>query len=389
MSPKPTRVLTVNGLRGLAAILVIVDHAIDESWGLGSWTRQNHGITIFALLTGFLLSSAYLRARLDGRSLPALLPFLRARAVRILPAYWLAIGIAAITIGLHAMGPGDAWRVLTLTQTFDTDTPYEGLIPMWSLSLFMSFYLFLPAWAWWRSHTDRGYEPASILSREVKALCGLVLFALVVRAFSLTDSFTSDPAFSLFGRADWFAIGMLLTVLVVARSRGVAPRALSLPGRYPGWAFLAAVGLTVVSALTPESLAELRNTLDLGAAALVVAGAVLHGATLAGPQRVLASRPAQALGRWSYGLFIWGYVSEKAIADIFPGISTGPLLVTTLIAGIALGAASWRWVEAPMIGLLRERRSWRRPSASQDASAQARVPKPNPSTSSAPRAAPS
>ena len=357
MTSKKSRIRTVDGLRGLAAILVVTDHAIDDSWGLGSWTEQNHGITIFALLTGFLLSSQFLRARLDGRSLPAVRPFLRARAARIFPGYWLVLGVAALTVGLHAMGPGDVWRVLTLTQTFDTDTPFEGLIPMWSLSLFLSFYLVLPAWSWCASRSDRsGEDASSILRREVKWLLGLAGIAVAVRALSLTDPIASDPEYSLFGRADWFAAGMLLTALVVARSRGLAPRALSAPGRWPGWAFGGALALTALSAMAPAHLAELRNQLDLGAAALVVFGAVLHGAELKGPQRVLASRPARALGRWSFGIFLWGYFSEKAIAAIFPGIGTGPLLALTLAAGIGLGAASWRWVEQPASRLLRERR---------------------------------
>jgi peptidoglycan/LPS O-acetylase OafA/YrhL len=360
-SNSSSRIRTVDGLRGLAAVLVVVDHAIDDSWGLGAWTEQNHGITIFALLTGFLLSSQFLRARLDGRSLPPFVPFLRARVARIFPGYWLVLGVAALTVGLHAMGPGDTWRVVTLTQTFDTDTPFEGLIPMWSLSLFLSFYLFLPVWAWWRSRFDHVAEtPSSILRREVKWLLGLVGLAVVVRALSLTDPIARDPEFSLLGRADWFALGMLLTALVVARSRGLAPAALSLPGSHPGWAFGGAVAFTVLSAVLPADLGEFRNLCDLFAAALVVYGAVLHGPSLKGPQRILASRPARALGRWSFGIFLWGYFSEKAIAQIFPGIGTAPLLVLTLAAGIALGAASWRWVEQPASRFLRERRTAKR-----------------------------
>jgi peptidoglycan/LPS O-acetylase OafA/YrhL len=356
LNSKASRIRTVDGLRGLAAVLVVVDHAIDDSWGLGSWTEQNHGITIFAILTGFLLSSQFLRARLDGRAAPSFVPFLRARVARIFPGYWLVLGVAALTVGLHAMGPGDAWQVITLTQTFGTDTPYEGLIPMWSLSLFLSFYLFLPLWAWLRSRSDSQAEaPSSILRREVKWLLGLFGLAVVVRALSLTDPIAHAPEFNLLGRADWFAVGMLLTALVIARSRGLARASLSIPGTRPGWAFAGALALTVLSAVAPAHLGELRNQLDLAAAVLVVYGAVLHGPELKGPQRALASRPARALGRWSYGIFLWGYFSEKAIAEIFPGIATAPLIVLTLAAGIALGAASWRWVEQPASRFLKER----------------------------------
>lgn len=362
MSEPAARIRTVDGLRGLAALLVVADHAIDQSWGLGPWTEQNHGITIFALLTGFLLSSQFLRARLERRSRPSPVAFLRARAARIYPGYWVALGVAAATVGLNAMGPGDVWRVITLTQTYGTDTPYEGLIPAWSLSLFLSFYIALPIWSWWRSRSDGGERSAgSILRREVAWLAGLLVVAWTVRALSLTDPIADDPAFTLFGRADWFAIGMILTVVVLARARGAVPQALLLPGRRPGIAFAGALGLTVAGGLVPLHLEEVRGQLETAAAALLVSAAVLHGPVLRGPQRVLASRPARALGRWSYGIFLWGYIAEKAIADLFPMITTGPLLLATLAAGIVLGAASWRFVEQPANRLLRRRRA-REPS---------------------------
>lgn len=353
--------MTINGLRGLAALLVVADHAIDGSWGLGSWTDQSHGITIFALLTAFLLSSQFLRARVDRKPLPAFAPFIRARVVRIFPAYWLALALAAVTVGLHAMGPGDTLRVITLTQTFDTDTPFEGLIPMWSLSLFLSFYLFLPAWAWLGSRRDRDSEEAgALLRREVVWLGVLVAAAFAVRSLSLTDPIASDPAYGLFGRADWFAAGMLLAVLVLARSRGLLPPFASLPGIHPWLAFGGAALLTVGAGFVPSDLTEVRTQMDLFAAVLVVYGGVLHGSELRGPQRALASRPAQALGRWSYGIFIWGYFAEKAIAEAFPSIGTGLLLASALVAGVALGAASWRWVEKPISNRFRERRTRRR-----------------------------
>ena len=363
------RIRTVDGLRGLAALLVVFDHVVGDAWGLGPWSEQNHGITVFALLTGFLLSSRFLRARLDGRPRPATLSFLRARAARIYPGYWVALIVAAVTVGLHGMGAGDWWRVGTLTQTFGSDTPFEGLPPTWSLSLFFSFYLALPVWSWLRSRSDRPGEGAgAILRREALWLGGLIVFALVVRTWSLTDPIAPDPVFSLLGRADWFAIGMLLSVLVIANARGLAPRMLLAPGRRPGLFLLGALALTAASALVPVRLEELRDQLDTLAAGVLVTAIVLHGPVLSGVQHAFASRPAQALGRWSYGIFLWGYVAQKAIGQVAPGIGTGAHLGLTLAAAIVLGAASWRWVERPAsqrLGRGRERAE-RRPAGVPD-----------------------
>jgi peptidoglycan/LPS O-acetylase OafA/YrhL len=355
-----TRLQTVDGLRGLAALLVVFDHTVGDAWGLGAWSAQNHGITVFALLTGFLLSTQFLRARLDRRPAPATAKFLRARAARIYPGYWVALAAAALLVGLNSMGPGDAWLVVTLTQTFGTDTPFEGIPPTWSLSLFLTFYLALPLWSRWRRRSDRAGEPAaSILRREVFWLLGVFVLAWVVRSLSLTDPFAEDPVFTLFGRADWFAIGMILSALVLAKSRGVAPRLTLAPGRRPGLAFAGALGLTAASALIPLHFEELRDQLDTFAGALLVAAAVLHGQRLRGPQRVLASRPARALGRWSFGIFLWGYIVQKALSELDPTIATAPHLVLTLAGAVALGAASWRWVEEPASRRLRAKRERR------------------------------
>lgn len=367
---KRTRIRTVDGLRGLAALLVVFDHTVGNGWGLGAWSQQNHGIAIFAILTGFLLSGPFLRARLDGRPGPEIGTFLRNRVARIYPGYWLALLVAALVIGLNSMGPGDEWRVITLTQNLGTDTPFEGIPPAWSLSLFLSFYLALPLWSWARRRGDRSrLDAVQILRREVAWLLVLVLASLVVRTLSLTDSIAEDPAFTLLGRADWFALGMFLAVLVTARDRGISPWALLAPGRRPALALMAASALTVASALVPVHFEEARDQLDTLAAGLLVAGMVLHGSMLRGPQRLLASRPARALGRWSYGIFLYGYIAQKLIGELEPGIPLGLRLALTIAMAVALGAASWRFVESPISRYARRRREPRDRLAPQPAAA--------------------
>lgn len=347
---------TVDGLRGLAALLVVFDHTVGQSWGLGGWTMQNHGITAFALLSGFLLTSRFLRARLDGLPRPSTRHFLRDRAARIYPGYWVALAIAALTIGLHQLESVQIWQLITLTQTYGVETAFVGLPPTWSLSLFMSFYLALPAWFWWRSRqrTD-GRTQAQVLRTEIAWIASLIPLSLLVRATNLTEPVSPDPVFTLLGRADWFAVGMILAAALIGHQRELLPRWVASPGRRPGLAAGGALTLTVVGALLPVHLEELRDQLDTAAGGLLVAAAVLHGQILRGPQRVLASRPAQALGRWSYGIFLWGYIVGKAIAQAAPGIGTAPQLALTMAGAIALGAASWRWVEGPAARWIKRR----------------------------------
>jgi peptidoglycan/LPS O-acetylase OafA/YrhL len=184
----------------------------------------------------------------------------------------------------------------------------------------------------------------------------VVLLAWVVRTTEVTDPIAKHPYYILPGRADWFAIGMLLAVLTAAHVRGLAPKILLAPGRHPGLTWIAALALTTASALIPVHFEELRDQLDTFAAAALIAGAVLVGPVLRGPQRWLAARPAQAIGRWSYGIFLWGYIVQKALEKLIPGISTAPHLLLTLVLAVALGAASWKFIEEPVSRRLGRRR---------------------------------
>lgn len=185
----------------------------------------------------------------------------------------------------------------------------------------------------------------------------------MVRTTSATDPIAPDPVVTLLGRADWFAIGMILAVIVVARERGLTPPFLSL-GQKPGRTLMAALGLTVASALVPVHHEEIRDQFDTAAGAALLAGAVLHGPVLRGPQRWLASRPAQAIGRWSYGIFLWGYVVQKLITsaggdgvsppdEIGPAAAQSRTLKCTLIESESLRPVASATVKATVAGEFR------------------------------------
>ncbi|MTD44515.1 acyltransferase family protein [Conexibacter sp. W3-3-2] len=353
------RIRTVDGLRGFAALLVVFDHTVEDHWGLGPWSTQNHGVVLFAILTGMLVGAPFLRARLDGRPEPALRPYLRARASRIYPGYWVALAGAALLVGWHYVEqPATDWlQIVTLTQAYGPDGPWEGIPPTWSLSMFFAFYLLLPVWSRLRRRADRDRDPApaAVLRRESLWLAGVIVGALLVRELSLTGPLTEEPVFNVFGRADWFAIGMLLAIVVAARQRGLAGPLLDLPGRRPWPTIALALAATTTAALLPLSYVEGRDQLDTIAATLLIAALLLHGDALRGPQRWCVTRPAQALGRWSYGIFLWGWIVQKALVVHAPDLPLGARLPLTMALAVLAGAASWRFVEAPLGRRLKRR----------------------------------
>ena len=157
---------------------------------------------------GFFLSAPFLRARLEDRPSPKALAFLRARAARIYPGYWVALA-GARPHRTAAHGPRRCLAGHHPHTDLGTDTPFEGLLPAWSLSLFLSFYVAIPAWSWWRRRADGKARPIeSILRRDVAWLLLVVLLAWVVRTTEVTDPIANTPITSCPGartRLPWDA----------------------------------------------------------------------------------------------------------------------------------------------------------------------------------------
>jgi len=112
-----------DSLRAIAALSVLVYHVgllaqIDFSSGYGRLLADlNVGVTIFFLISGFLLYRPYVAARHGGSPAPRLADYARRRALRILPAYWLALTVLAITPGLGEVFGPDWFVYYGLQQT--------------------------------------------------------------------------------------------------------------------------------------------------------------------------------------------------------------------------------------------------------------------------------
>ena len=107
MSAPDGRHPPLDGLRALAAIAVLLTHAAIYS-GLAAAggdtgrvaQRLEVGVAVFFVISGFVLYRPFLLARLDARELPRVGRYAGRRALRIVPAYWLALTVAAIALSL-------------------------------------------------------------------------------------------------------------------------------------------------------------------------------------------------------------------------------------------------------------------------------------------------
>lgn len=148
--------LLFDSLRTLAALAVVVYHigfgiwahrepwANRDAWYGGFISHLNVGITLFFLISGFLLYRPYARAHLRGGPLPSIAWYARRRVLRIVPAYWVALTVLACWPGLEGVFTKEWWVYYDFAQSYQFRWAFSGIEPTWSLSVEVAFYALLP-----------------------------------------------------------------------------------------------------------------------------------------------------------------------------------------------------------------------------------------------------
>ena len=112
---QPERLDALDGLRGLAAIMVITDHTCSWFRGLGA-----SGVWIFFALSGFLLARPFITNSQAVLSFAYMSGYFRRRFMRILPMYYAFIFVTyimssrfnlALLHGLFLEGDGHLWAL--------------------------------------------------------------------------------------------------------------------------------------------------------------------------------------------------------------------------------------------------------------------------------------
>ena len=388
-----TRFPTFEGLRALCAFGVLAYHAgtfTGVTWGsdasiggLGPWVQHlNVGVSIFFVLSGFLLFRPFVVAHLSDAARPRIRSYLWRRMVRIYPAYWVALFLSTLILDLDL---GDWWghvRFYSLTQIYWGDTVLGGLVQAWTLATEVSFYLFLPVWV--LAVCRGGGTVAQRVRRQYVALAVLYAVGLIVRG-QLRAGGHAIGYGTLAANCDLFAIGMALAVAsAAAQVRGRAPGGLARTvGDQPIVAWIAAVSCYagVVSlrypyGFDPPTVSQevLREVLFGLVAGLVVAPGVFGPQDEGMVRRVLRWRPLVGAGIVSYGIYLW-HLTVMIKLDR-PGSFIAPpsfvsLTVWTAVIATAVATVSWFVVERPLL------RRVRRPRRSGGARADP-VPSPSP-----------
>lgn len=320
-SPGP-RLDYLDGIRGLAALYVVLFHAMLEvTWRDGGRSLPHmvrwmvpvtgHGylaVVVFIVLSGYCLMLPIARST-DGQLPAGLANYLRRRARRILPPYYVALALSLVILAftplgqpsgnrfdyaLPAFSPATLLSHLALVHNWDGDWVRRINPPHWSVALEWQIYflfplLLLPLWrrfgivAAFAVGAGVGMLPEFLGFKELEMsspwLVGV--FALGMAAAFINHSDREGERHML-RRLPWYWLSPLLWLMVVA----VCVYKPKLTGGYWKTDFL--VGLATMALLV--SLADSTSSVRARWPAVVA--------------RALSDRRLVALGAFSYSLYL-------------------------------------------------------------------------------------
>lgn len=358
------QIAALTGLRGFAALVVVVVHA--SSISAFPWVGfHNYGPIALFVLSGFLLFQPWSRWLLGNRERPNIADFARRRIWRIFPPY-VAV-LCCVVLIYPPSRPADAasWvRNATLTHIYIPGDLGRGLFHTWSLGTELSWYFFLPVFGLFLVWLVRRRGTPATLTISI-----LVVAATLASVLWRWNYFFNigDPGRRLIAPM-WlpasvvcFLGGALLGHLAVVNSLNGQPTRLArwVMDRQPLLLALA-LGAGIIGASRlggPWTFAHTTwvEAMTRFVAMTAMALLLLVGTAFAQPGSLLAglfgNRAMVAAGRWSYGVYLWHMPVMLIIYDrIGMPRGVGGLVVWIgLLAAIsiALGAATYRLIERP------------------------------------------
>lgn len=333
----------IQGLRGVAILLVLLNHA-----GVPGFSGGFVGVDIFFAISGYLIGGL-LTQEVARTGTVDLLTFYARRMRRLAPAA-LVLLLFVMAAGTWLYSPlehgelyssvraaalylANFWFTSRATDYFAGHADANPLLHLWSLAVEEQFYLLLPALIWalarsrWHSPMAHGRLAVSLV--------------VVTLAMCVWTTARNQPLafFGMPWRIWEFALGWLI---YLSRDRVTTWAAATLSGvGLLAWLALVLVVLFFNDRLLfPGAWALLPVLASLGL--LVVAGDARP--TLA--TRLLSIRSLQWLGNCSYSLYLWHWPLLLFVLQLWPH-SGGAGVALAVALSLCVGHASYRWIELP------------------------------------------
>ena len=334
--PAPAQIDALTGLRGLAALWVVLYHlTVRQHWPVfeSGWL----GVDMFFTLSGYLLTYVYADRAIFG-TMRGYVGFLMTRLARIYPLHVFAlllVGLLAVTLpgalpprfgGTTAETSRGLAQALLLIQNWPFMSLNNWNEPAWTLSTEWLAYVLFPGFLW------AANLPRTAMSAMGIAVLLPLLYGIMLAQFgSPVENYIDDLANARMVAA--FGAGCL--VCQASRRITTLPPALTplafaliaLAVQWPAWRVMAMVGFVLLV------LVAARDQGRLG--------------------RFLSSRPLVFLGDISFSVYLLHLILLNTLSyllGIDATLSVGLRIVWIIgFVGltVALAALSYRFIEQP------------------------------------------
>lgn len=323
-APRTGRLDYLDGLRGIAVLLVLVFH-VAERWPALAHDRLGYlagfgsrGVEVFFVLSGLCLAYPTLRARADGDRRPFdVRRYAVRRIARIVPPYYAAIAVfAALSLtplwhAAAAFAPHCLRATVPLRGTIEELLFIDRAYPMhnlsfWSLAIEFRWYFLFPL-------------ALGLMLANARAFYGVLAGVAVL---DLSGRIVSNDL----GALPSFLLGIVAADAIVHERTWT---------RFAPYAALAAFACAALSGVHPGD----HTSLAWSATCFFLVAA----ATRRGPwQALLRTPPIVAIGGASYSIYL---IHEPILTYVEQVLRWSPLLSGAI--ALAAGGVFWAVVERP------------------------------------------
>jgi peptidoglycan/LPS O-acetylase OafA/YrhL len=339
-------VVAIDGLRGVAATLVVLYHlhgavsrsASDWLWAPLDWIARNgfYGVDIFFVISGFVIA---LSVSKGAPTLAYFGRFILRRSIRLDPPYWSAmlLEILLVYIGLRLFSdltislPSTPQVLSHLVYAQDLLGYGNIVASFWTLCYEIQFYAFFVGLL-----VLQPMLPPVLRGPRWTALVAAVLFG-----FSI---------WTRYWRPEWLLHGLAIDRWFQFFIGVLTWRAVAAPGRLRS--LVAAWVVLAVAILAAR--AQATQFLAIGVSAWLIAAA-----RDARWGWLFTTRPLRFLGAISYSIYLyhasvgWRFVSlvQRLVPGVWsPAMALGVYLLG-IVVSIGFAAVMWRLIEGPCLKL--------------------------------------
>lgn len=330
----------LDGLRGIAIVFVMISHTVlwpylgIESRKIMALMNGHVGVSIFFVLSGFLITLLLMRER-DATGSIDIAAFIKRRALRIFPVYYLAI---FFLICMDATGkaniPNCAYPyALTYAVNFiDKECDHLTISHFWSLSVEEHFYIF------WPFIFLLGRRFSLVIAATVAVACVLVGVSLYSEVVNRYPNRWTFPA--------------MLPILVGCIT-AILHKAPAIKKLFTDSTMSNIMLVAILAGLVSPAFAK-SDVIWLAAMSLLMLYIYYRQDSFV--VRILEFKPLALIGLISYGLYVWQGVftgnGPYRSGSVFP-----PEIYTGLWLTFIIAPLSYVFFERPIMSF-KKRYSW-------------------------------